>query len=392
MFDRIDPDLLPFIDSESRQLLQNGQLAVDDHQALLDEARRLREIWLATLKPTREQILAVAHQTDRDHVAMGGSNEQHWKALEAGWYRAQKPTAEDAAKARYPTPEQPKDPSPSGGVRVHGSRRSPTEAERVEGELLRFMPQQVRTEYKQADAEQKAMLWEANRRAFEAAKKRKAERLLREQEVMEKALDMLQRIKEDAGKAHLLPPEDVSRADLLKWYEKMSRPARNNIPFPDGSLGDTHLSNAVHIRAEVDEFERRRKEKQQEKRQPPSQPLDVSASPHATDRKPNLSWTKIIGGIVVAFVALVFGIGSAYQNAGVVDVTTAHVLIALGWAGFMASIAFADYHLPLSRRRKLVLLLLAGLVSAVFAGGADLRMVRLKAQQAPAPKVLTNKE
>jgi len=103
----LEPELIPFANPKERELLADpGALLEPNRQAALVELRCAREAWLATLNPTREQILAVAHQGDRDHVASSDGNEQHWKALEADWYRKQKPTAEDVLNARNSTPAQ----------------------------------------------------------------------------------------------------------------------------------------------------------------------------------------------------------------------------------------------------------------------------------------------
>jgi hypothetical protein len=62
VFDRIDPDLLPFIDSEARVLLQGGQLSVDDHQALLDEAKRKHDFVEASIpEPSLDDLRQIAH-------------------------------------------------------------------------------------------------------------------------------------------------------------------------------------------------------------------------------------------------------------------------------------------------------------------------------------------
>lgn len=109
--------------------------------------------------------------------------------------------------------------------------RSPTPDEQARADLLGFMAPQVRAEYDKADADHRKVIWEANKRAFEAAKKRKEEKLRHEQELMAKVYDMLQRIKEDPSKHDLLPPDDASTSDLQKWYEEMQKPVRK-IPFP----------------------------------------------------------------------------------------------------------------------------------------------------------------
>lgn len=119
----------------------------------------------------------------------------------------------------------------TGGIRVPAQRGGPIERDERDSALLRFMPKQLRAEYDKADPERKAMLWEANRGAFEEAKERKQVRLLAEQVQTQRILDMLQRVREDASKADLLPPADATMDELLNWYDEMSKPIRP-IPFP----------------------------------------------------------------------------------------------------------------------------------------------------------------
>ena len=102
-----------------------------------------------------------------------------------------------------------------------------------DAELRRFMPEQVRAEYQKGDADQRRVIWAANKRAFAAAKKSKEESLLREEKLMEKVFDTLQLIKEDTDKQHLLPPADASTSDLKKWYEEMQKRVPP-VPFPTG--------------------------------------------------------------------------------------------------------------------------------------------------------------
>jgi hypothetical protein len=187
--------------------------------------------------PSREDLLPHVHGSVRDQLAAGVLEAKHaeneWRGARRKWDEGHKRDAE-----RRREEQQQKDsilePEKHKGVRVHGSRMSPIEQERIYAELRAFMSEQVRAAYDKADTEQRAIIWEANNRAFDAAKRRKEEKLLRDQERMEKVLDMLQRIKEDPSKADLLPPENASISELHKWYEDMSKPAQP-IPFPNPS-------------------------------------------------------------------------------------------------------------------------------------------------------------
>ena len=145
------------------------------------------------------------------------------------WTRSGKP--QPLASATEHQPHQPSDSQPTGGTKWIRQQRGATPKERADAELRSFMPTQVRAEYEKAEPDKRKVIWGANKRAFEAAQKRKKERLLGEQKLIEEVLDMVQRVKEDPSKAHLLPPADASISDLHEWFEKMSQPMRN-IPFP----------------------------------------------------------------------------------------------------------------------------------------------------------------
>ena len=146
MFDRIDPELLPFLDSESRQLLQQGVLSVEDHQALLDEAKQKREASLAP--PPEKDNKSTPEEPAQDK--RGDASELFKKAKEA---TASKPyldrardslrklgeqiqgdskgldqkLAELASNLKYPPPEIPtwsefhKDPQTSRASILHHS-------------------------------------------------------------------------------------------------------------------------------------------------------------------------------------------------------------------------------------------------------------------------------
>src|SRR2546421_10756311 len=62
MRDRIHPSLLPYLDSEARQLLQSGALSVDDHQALLAEAKRKHDFVEPSIpEPTDDDLIRKTH-------------------------------------------------------------------------------------------------------------------------------------------------------------------------------------------------------------------------------------------------------------------------------------------------------------------------------------------
>jgi hypothetical protein len=115
--------------------------------------------------------------------------------------------------------------------RMVGSGPSPTREEQERSELLRFMSESLRKEYKDADLDRQKVIWEANKQAYEAAKKRKDEQFHREKKRTADILDMLHRVKEDPSKHNLLPPENASMDDLGKWYDDMQKPVRT-VPFP----------------------------------------------------------------------------------------------------------------------------------------------------------------
>jgi hypothetical protein len=113
------------------------------------------------------------------------------------------------------------DPKPAG-VRLPEQHRTQTQQEKRDAELRGFMPPPVRAVYDAADVDHREIIWEANKQAFEAAKRRKEQRLRNEQQLMEKIFDKIQRLKEDPAKAHLLPS---ANADLHEWYEEVSKPS-----------------------------------------------------------------------------------------------------------------------------------------------------------------------
>ncbi len=159
MFDRIDPHLLPFIDSEARRLLQDGVLSVDDHQALLDEAKKKREAWESTLEPTKEQLLAFTHSDNQQHAASGRADGQFWEGLKAEWRAAQKPSDHPSVPIQLP-------PEPALSLPPPTESREPTEAE-----LLEFMRPETRRTLEKPDLtpQQKAQMWQGAKKRWRAA-------------------------------------------------------------------------------------------------------------------------------------------------------------------------------------------------------------------------------
>jgi len=112
-----------------------------------------------------------------------------------------------------------------------------------------------------------------------------------------------------------------------------------------------------------------------------AEPASLSKSFEKETSTPSSNWLRVFGGILLGLVALVLCFGSAYQNAGIANVMIAHALIAIGWIGFMVSMAVADYFMPLPKRQKYRLLIVVGILSLFFAVVADWFMVHLKSQQ-----------
>lgn len=188
--------------------------------------------------PTRDDLLRLVHAENRDQLAAGTLPakvaETLWADARRQWDEGHK--AEATRKANEAGPNITDKPAGDEKA-VPGARTSPRATgiqQRTNSQLLAFMSPQVRAAYDAADREQKQILLEATRRAFEEAEKRKEQRRRRELDLTAKALDMLQRIKEDPDKAHLLPPADASMQDLHEWYKEMSKPVRT-VPFP-GSI------------------------------------------------------------------------------------------------------------------------------------------------------------
>ena len=61
-------------------------------------------------------------------------------------------------------------------------------------------------------------------------------------------------------------------------------------------------------------------------------------------------WPKIIGATILAFVTLVGSIGAAFQLAGIVNVPLAHIILLVGWLGFVGSFLLLERVLALPRR------------------------------------------
>jgi hypothetical protein len=173
------------------------------------------------------------HEGDQNRIRAGGYDARELGLLQQGqnpWTKSGKPEPLKKGKPDNPQGELPL----STGIRVPEQQRSLTAQEERDRKLRAFMSDQVRAAYDAADFEQSQIIWAANERAFEEAEVRKEQKRLRDQERMEKIFDMLQRLKEDPTKAHLLPPANASIQDLDEWYDEMSRPVRN-IPFAEPS-------------------------------------------------------------------------------------------------------------------------------------------------------------
>lgn len=193
--------------------------------------------------PTRDDLLRQLHDgTERSLLAAGKldsvRSEALWRAARRQWDERHKRSAE--RKRKEGTTRDAAHTPDKDEKAVPGARAGPKPAgvqQQIKSQLLAFMSPQVRAAYNAADREQKQIIWEANARAFEKAEKRKEQRRVREQQRMADALDMYQRVKEDPDKTDLLPPENASMPELLKWHEEMSKPAPH-IPFY-GSLMPT---------------------------------------------------------------------------------------------------------------------------------------------------------
>src|SRR5437870_4262245 len=99
----LDSDLLPFVSPEERKHLRDRDLSGEDEQALLAEIQKRSDTWRANLpKPTREQMLQVTNEENRQHAELEGGNQQFWDGLEAEWRRKQKP---DSPQWNSPTPK-----------------------------------------------------------------------------------------------------------------------------------------------------------------------------------------------------------------------------------------------------------------------------------------------
>ncbi len=262
-----EPELIPFATPEELETIKNGLFVV--HEPMVEGLRQRLDKWRAQVpKPTREQILQVTHEENRMHARLNGGNQQFWDGLEADWRRKQKPDLEpvrsddswpddmrswleaerkegriykdrdeaDSTFTRTSTPSDPSTPEPpsTGGTKVPGQLpdESPTPEEKRSRELLKFMPPQLRAEWKKADFEEKVAIWETNERLYEEAEQRKKDRIVREQDRKKKVFGLLQEFKEDPSRSDLLPSDDATLDELHTWYDEMLKPDRK-VPFPD---------------------------------------------------------------------------------------------------------------------------------------------------------------
>jgi hypothetical protein len=93
------------------------------------------------------------------------------------------------------------------------------------------------------------------------------------------------------------------------------------------------------------------------------------------------SWPKAIGAASLAFVALVGSIATAYQIAGVQSVLFAHLILVVGWVGFVASFFLLERVLSLPRPQVIRLTVAVAVASGILMLGMDLGMVYLKRKE-----------
>lgn len=312
-------------------------------------------------------------------------------------------------------------------IRQHASL---TRAQQERLELLRFMPKQVRDEYEKADAHQRKIIWEGNKQAFKAARKREKEKLARDQKFMEQVFDLLQQIKEqaaeDPSKANLLPPDGASLSDLREWYQEMQKPMRP-VPFPGPGwvqLGDPErerqrrdaellerrerllareeaLRRRGRFPAEredlvsklLDQSELRKRENLVEREEalarerakattePSSPPKPPTAPPPGDELLRGLE-TKEIVALVVTFLALVlvFFVG-APTAAGVIDMTLARILLFAGWAGAVIAAFVIEVLSTRSRKRIAMTTILTAFLVGAFALFSNYWIGKKKAEQ-----------
>ncbi len=96
-----------------------------------------------------------------------------------------------------------------------------------------------------------------------------------------------------------------------------------------------------------------------------------------------LQWPKIVGTTLLAFVALTAAIATAFQQAGIVNVFLAHLILLFGWLGFMGSFLLLERVVSLPPRRMVKATIIVGFISGLFMLGMDRWMVYLKVQANP---------
>jgi hypothetical protein len=260
------------------------------------------------------------------------------------WKKQRRAAVADMQPRQKDSTTEPEKPR---GIRVPGSVPSLTPQEERDARLLAFMPEQVRAAYDAADFEHRQIIWEANKRTFEEAEIRKAQKLLREQERMEEIFDALQRLREDPEKAHLLPSKpNPSSQELEQWYKDKFETPVDRIPFPNlteqqirqdrmwrdvQATGKADPNDIAEEEAEAERYRRSVAEKRNKKRaeldaefapvKKPAEPLVEASKQSATISHTlsafidsNLTWGSL--GVIVA---------------GLATLVSSAILLAFGW-------------------------------------------------------------
>jgi hypothetical protein len=111
------------------------------------------------------------------------------------------------------------------------------------------------------------------------------------------------------------------------------------------------------------------------------EPASEPPPPFPPDRFAPADRGKIIGSVILACGVVVAAIIAAYQQAGVLNVLLAHIILVAGWIGFVGSMLLIEHVVSMPTRRKVKVTAVAALIAGVFMFGMDRLMVYLRAQQ-----------
>lgn len=206
--------------------------------------------------------------------------------------------------------------------------------EPTEDELLRFMHSDTRQTYEMAEmsAQQRKQLRDSEVKLWKEAQKREQDRIRQERK---------------AETTEPPPPDSGMHQITNEFFHRRGRSGQDPSGFG-----------------------------------PPDEP--PPEQPEHKDRSQPEKRPKILGATILAFCALVGAIATAFQQAGIVNVPLAHIILLVGWLGFVGSFLLLEHVVSLPRRRMIRIAVGVAIVSGLVMLGMDRWMVSLKAEQTEA--------